>query len=314
MKFSEIESKIENQLIDILVLLNTKEKIDSLKNLNIYDLCLKVHDSVVLIIDQITQNNKNERFQTEDNLNAIMINDYEKQMIKLEQDIRSHIKVEFQLKIYCENLESRINEFERLVEEQAKEKAKFIESHQISLNTINLLQDKICNYDEEIKELKNQIKSYSTVNNISIRNNNTIHLLNDKSKIASLKKRENDNVSIGLFNRSPSPVDKIEKINKIKNGNLIVDKKKLNKSSSINFNQNNTRFSNTNTFNNMCSKQTYRREELSEPKNTQYNISQINNMSTNFLAKIKGKQNDNKHIFSSMSKTSAVESFGHKAK
>lgn len=40
--------------------------------------------------------------------------DYEQLLIKLEQDIRSHIKTEFQLKIYCDSLESRLDSLEKM--------------------------------------------------------------------------------------------------------------------------------------------------------------------------------------------------------
>lgn len=53
-----------------------------------------------------------------------LINSYEPYLIKLEQDIRMHIKTEFQLKIYCESLESKIeshdfeiSSFKKLLEE-----------------------------------------------------------------------------------------------------------------------------------------------------------------------------------------------------
>lgn len=53
-----------------------------------------------------------------------LLNSYEPYLIKLEQDIRMHIKTEFQLKIYCESLESKIeshdqeiSSFKKLLEE-----------------------------------------------------------------------------------------------------------------------------------------------------------------------------------------------------
>lgn len=42
-----------------------------------------------------------------------LVNNYEQMLIKLEQDVRLHIKTEFQLKIYCESLESKIDTLER---------------------------------------------------------------------------------------------------------------------------------------------------------------------------------------------------------
>lgn len=39
--------------------------------------------------------------------------DYESLLVKLESDIRSHIKTEFQLKLYCDNLESRVEYLEK---------------------------------------------------------------------------------------------------------------------------------------------------------------------------------------------------------
>lgn len=42
-------------------------------------------------------------------------NNYEPYLVKLEQDIRMHIKTEFQLKIYCESLESKIETLDQEV-------------------------------------------------------------------------------------------------------------------------------------------------------------------------------------------------------
>ena len=43
--------------------------------------------------------------------------------------------------------------------------------------------------DSEIEKLKSQIKSFSTINNISIRNNNTYQYLNESKTGISLNKK-----------------------------------------------------------------------------------------------------------------------------
>jgi hypothetical protein len=113
MKLSEIESEIETLLIDCLVRINDYSpqlKKDLLK-LNILDLARKVNKDIQLYQEKVSTDTQN-----------AYDSGYEEQLIKLEQDIRTHIKTEFQLKLYSENLESRIDYLEKDVDRLHKEK------------------------------------------------------------------------------------------------------------------------------------------------------------------------------------------------
>ena len=112
MKLSEIESEIESLLIDSLIKINSycpKLK-KELQKLNILDLARKVNKDI-------------QSYQEKSNTESQNVYDsgYEEQLIKLEQDIRGHIKTEFQLKLYSENLENRIEYLEKDIDKLLKE-------------------------------------------------------------------------------------------------------------------------------------------------------------------------------------------------
>lgn len=158
--------------------------------MNILDLSKRVHDDVQSYVSK-----------TSYNLSKGSSNyDYEQLLIKLEQDIRSHIKIEFQLKIYCDSLESRLDalEKENAALQSNKESKAHREQNLHLLKQVDELQDvtqlnnnyffqKLKSANIKINDLKSQIQNYSTINNISIRNN-TIHYLNDAKSLSLNKK------------------------------------------------------------------------------------------------------------------------------
>ena len=85
-------------------------------------------------------------------------NSYEQLLIKLEQEIRMHIKTEFQMKIYCENLESKIESMEKDYE---KLKKKLDESKKNDENT-TLILNKLSGQEEVIFLLKIEIEKIRT--------------------------------------------------------------------------------------------------------------------------------------------------------
>ena len=112
MKLSEIESEIESLLIDSLIKINSyypKLK-KELEKLNILDLARKVNKDI-------------QSYHEKSNIEIQNVYDsgYEEQLIKLEQNIRGHIKTEFQLKLYSENLENRIEYLEKDIDKLLKE-------------------------------------------------------------------------------------------------------------------------------------------------------------------------------------------------
>ena len=82
--------------IDILISLKVEERLESEKNANA---------------------NANENAYEKNNNNYAFSNDYQNEyevlLRKLESDIRTHIKIEHQLKLYSEGLQQRIEDLEK---------------------------------------------------------------------------------------------------------------------------------------------------------------------------------------------------------
>jgi len=129
MKLSEIEKDIESDLIKVIHVLNdssikikpivtinnnnTKNCNEDLTKLNIKDLTSIIYNKVSSL-KEFVNNIQSSVFNdtNEESLKSEM-EKYEQLLIKSEQDIRSHIKTEFQLKIYIESLEVKIDSLER---------------------------------------------------------------------------------------------------------------------------------------------------------------------------------------------------------
>ena len=89
--------------------------------------------------------------------------DYEAMLVKYEQDIRGHIKVEHQLKLYSDSLQSNIEELEK------EKKSGFNKDNK--------------QYQDEIKKLKNEIKSQQKI----------IKSYEEKFYFTNNKSKRNDN-------------------------------------------------------------------------------------------------------------------------
>ena len=104
--------------------------------------------------------------------------DYEAMLVKYEQDIRGHIKVEHQLKLYSDSLQSNIEELEK------EKKSGFNKDNK--------------QYQDEIKKLKNEIKSqqkiiksYEEKNIKSTENEKKLKSIIAKNEKKEKKKSEN---------------------------------------------------------------------------------------------------------------------------
>lgn len=128
MKLSDIEKEIETELISIMSILHSKNgvgsfNVDDLKNMTLKDLSKKLRrDASQIMRDlELRQVSEDGEIPTKNEL------EYEKLLVKLENDIRSHIKIEFQLKIYIESLESKVEGLEKQIESTLKENSKLKE-------------------------------------------------------------------------------------------------------------------------------------------------------------------------------------------
>ena len=174
MKLSDIEKQIENELISTVILLqetnlNSLHDIEYLSKLNIKELSVMIKEKAKELLENTKQNEKTEE-----------IENYEQLLIKLEKDIRQHIKIEFQLKIYIDSLESKADSLEREVKLTKEENNLNIEKIAKLDEKVKLLEDKLKKSNQLNLDLKKQIKSNIT-NNINIRNNNTIQYLGNSS-------------------------------------------------------------------------------------------------------------------------------------
>ncbi len=104
MRLSEFENEIEDLLISSISLLNgfDPKNMQQLSKYSILELAKRLNLDLISYMNKMSLN-ENKDYNPE----------YEEQLIKLEQDIRNHIKTEFQLKIYSETLENRFDLLER---------------------------------------------------------------------------------------------------------------------------------------------------------------------------------------------------------
>jgi hypothetical protein len=105
--------------IDILINLKVEERLESEKNIN---------DNNFIANSNLTH----EEYQ----------NEYEVLLRKLESDIRTHIKIEHQLKLYSEGLQQRIEDLEKELENKTGEnynKNEYEYLKSIEVSKINIL-------------------------------------------------------------------------------------------------------------------------------------------------------------------------------
>ena len=129
-------------------------------------------DTVILTLAEKKINEYNSQIS-----NDHIQTDYEAMLIKYEQDIRGHIKVEHQLKLYSDSLQNNIDELE-------KEKKLGFQNTQKNYEYEN----EIMNLKKEIKYLKKLVKSYEEQNIKSADNEKKLKNLISKNE----KKYKND--------------------------------------------------------------------------------------------------------------------------
>ena len=189
---------------------NTKKEesnFEYLSSMDELELIKYIKDSIDTVILTLAEKKINE-FNNQITCQNIQ-QDYEAMLVKYEQDIRGHIKVEHQLKLYSDSLQSNLEELE-------KEK-------KLGFNKDNNNKK----YLEEIKELKKEIKyqkklidSYEDQNIKSAENEKKL-----KNLIAKNEKKYKNEIE-ALNKKIKAYIEKINLINKEKEKSEKTEKRK----------------------------------------------------------------------------------------
>ena len=171
-----------------------EENIEYLSSMNELELIKYIKDSIDTVILTLAEKKINE-FNNQIS-NEHVQQDYEAMLIKYEQDIRGHIKVEHQLKLYSDSLQNNIDELE-------KEKKSGFNNNEKNKEYVN----EISNLKKEIKYQKKLIKSYEEQNSKYAENEKKLKNLISKNE----KKYKND---IDILNKKIQYyIDKIQMLN-----------------------------------------------------------------------------------------------------
>ena len=187
------------------------------KNLSIKDLIKCISIYVNYLIEKNEKKDEN-NFLEEENEEKPLYKQYEELLIKAEDDIRRHIKVEQQLKIKIEDLEFELDDYRTgRIKKKVKNLLSVTESGYYSSY----------NYQKQ----KNQFKEFNTYNTNNNKNNNIdkpISVNSNNNYIISKLKKENENLKLKLSkleNESNNNNTNNEKYKQIENKML---QKKLN--------------------------------------------------------------------------------------
>ncbi|CAD8086596.1 unnamed protein product [Paramecium sonneborni] len=98
--------------------------------------------------------------------------DYEEQLIKLEAEIRQHIRIEQQLKLFAENTQSKLEDALKIKEELEEELQAIKSDFQVLYDKNNTLNQKLRTQEKEIQIIKNS--STIEINNQPLKSNQNI--------------------------------------------------------------------------------------------------------------------------------------------
>ena len=186
--YSSIKTKMRKKVATVdTSLLNDSLTEESSSSLDPITLINYIKDSIDVLVEMSVND------QVEDYLNQ-KENDpqtYESILIKYESDIRGHIKVEHQLKLYADNLQYEIEQHEKEKKEMLALITKYKKNYANNANVITVYEKDIKNLKEELNELKKKNATMTqSEKNLKIE----ISKLNDENiilieKIRNLKKK-----------------------------------------------------------------------------------------------------------------------------
>ena len=151
--------------------------------------------------------------------------DYESILIKYENDIRGHIRVEHQLKLYADNLQYEIEQHEKEKKELLAMISKYKKHNHTNTNMITV-------YEKDIEKLKNELNE--------ARKKNEKYMSIEKTLKNELSKLNDENIL--LNDKVQSLSAKINSYEEIKKLNVSISEKMTRKNSSSNMSTNNNNF------------------------------------------------------------------------
>ncbi|CAD8070943.1 unnamed protein product [Paramecium primaurelia] len=120
----------------------------------------------VLMQDKLNLEQQVEEQKTRDQ------SDYEEQLIKLEAEIRQHIRIEQQLKLFAENTQSKLEDALKIKEELEEELQGVKSDFQVLYDKNNTLNQKLRTQEKEIQIIKNNSNNETTNQSLKINQNN----------------------------------------------------------------------------------------------------------------------------------------------
>ena len=205
----ELYTTFREYSLDINKIKKEEANIEYLSSMNELELIEYIKDSIDTIILALAEKKINE--YNKEITNENIQTDYEAMLVKYEQDIRGHIKVEHQLKLFADSLQSNLEELE-------KEKKLGFNNN---INNNNYIKE-IQNLKKEIKNQKKLIKSYEEQNIKSTENEKKLKSIIVKNE----KKYKND---IDILNKKLN--DYVQKFQTLYNEK--IDKNEKRKSETI---------------------------------------------------------------------------------
>jgi hypothetical protein len=205
---------------DILIIDQEKEK---LKDINIQVIAHYLGESINILINKKLEEGVRKfekdfkkKLKNEDR-NAFattLQEDYEKIICKLEADVRGHIRTEYQMKLNTEYLESKLQDYDEMIEQIEKMQRKIEKyEHKISANDYSTVTDKkeneILILRAENSNLKNMISSIEK------------KLTEAENKISANKKQYEKDLSVNLqiIEKLNRKIHNYEKVLKSSNSN-----------------------------------------------------------------------------------------------
>ncbi|CAD8183103.1 unnamed protein product [Paramecium pentaurelia] len=150
--YQQIKSSIQ-KTEDQLLLCQIRKVVPLDKQEDLYTDPISLICYIGCMFSIVLQNKFNLEQQIEDQ-NSRNQNDYEEQLIKLEAEIRQHIRIEQQLKIYAENTQSKLEDVLKIKDDLEEELQTIKNQFQILYDKNNVLNQKLKIQEKDLQNIK----------------------------------------------------------------------------------------------------------------------------------------------------------------